>query len=68
MPAESERLRKVSYEKQLKAGMRKPGRGGLTSDRLGDAEVWTHREIITTRDKKNLGGTSTMYEAVNVNN
>lgn len=39
-PVEAERLRKISYQKQLEAGMRHPGRAGLTSDRLGDAEKW----------------------------
>ncbi|KEF56230.1 uncharacterized protein A1O9_07811 [Exophiala aquamarina CBS 119918] len=39
-PAESERLRVVSYERQLKAGLRNPGRSGLTVDRLGDAPTW----------------------------
>lgn len=39
-PAESERLRVVSYERQVEAGMRHPGRAGLTSDRLGDAPTW----------------------------
>ncbi|KAK3708404.1 hypothetical protein LTR37_011500 [Vermiconidia calcicola] len=39
-PAESERLRAVSYEKKLELGFRKPGSGGLTSDRLGDAPRW----------------------------
>lgn len=36
-PAETERLRKVSYQRQLEAGMKHPGRAGLTSDRFGDA-------------------------------
>lgn len=39
-PAEAERLRKVSYERQLERGLKRPGSAGLTSDRLGDA-VWT---------------------------
>lgn len=39
-PAEAERLRKVSYERQLERGFKHPGSAGLTSDRLGDAE-WT---------------------------
>ncbi|KAL8658014.1 MAG: hypothetical protein Q9226_001348 [Calogaya cf. arnoldii] len=40
-PRESERLRRVSYEKQLEAGFANPGSAGLTSDRWGDAERWT---------------------------
>ncbi|KAI8631982.1 hypothetical protein F5Y19DRAFT_492904 [Xylariaceae sp. FL1651] len=39
-PAETERLRRVSYQRQLEAGMKNPGSAGLTSDRLGDAEKW----------------------------
>ncbi len=40
-PKESERLRQVSYEKQLEAGFANPGSAGLTADRWGDAERWT---------------------------
>ncbi|KAI1505047.1 hypothetical protein F5X99DRAFT_301863 [Biscogniauxia marginata] len=39
-PAEHERLRNVSYQRQLEAGMRNPGRAGLTVDRVGDSEKW----------------------------
>ncbi|KIY02981.1 uncharacterized protein Z520_01446 [Fonsecaea multimorphosa CBS 102226] len=35
-PAESERLRLVSYERQVEAGFKHPGRAGLTVDRFGD--------------------------------
>ena len=37
---EAQRLRQVSYQRQLEAGMRRPGSAGLTADRLGDAEEW----------------------------
>lgn len=40
-PAESERLRNVSYQRQLEAGMKNPGRAGLTVDRFGDSEKWS---------------------------
>ena len=43
-PREAERLRQVSYEKQVEAGLANPGSAGLTSDRWGDAEKWTPRE------------------------
>lgn len=33
-PGESRRLRQVSYQRQLEAGM--PGKAGLTAERLGD--------------------------------
>lgn len=36
--AETEHLRKVSYERQLERGFKHPGRAGLTSDRFGDEE------------------------------
>ena len=39
-PAEAERLRKVSYERQLERGFSRPGSAGITVDRLGDAEEW----------------------------
>ncbi|RYP42102.1 hypothetical protein DL767_000467 [Monosporascus sp. MG133] len=34
------RLRQVSYQRQVAAGMRNPGRAGLTVDRFGDSEKW----------------------------
>ncbi|GAB7341256.1 hypothetical protein MBLNU457_7531t1 [Dothideomycetes sp. NU457] len=39
-PRESNRLRQVSYERQLERGMKNPGSAGLTADRWGDAEAW----------------------------
>jgi len=39
-PAEAERLREVSYKRQLEAGMSPAGRAGLTADRLGDSAEW----------------------------
>lgn len=39
-PKEAQRLRQVSYQRQLEAGMRNPGSAGLTADRLGDSEKW----------------------------
>ncbi|KAI0132356.1 hypothetical protein BJ170DRAFT_245030 [Xylariales sp. AK1849] len=44
-PAEAERLRNVSYQRQIEAGMNHPGRAGLTADRLGDAEEWQPRTM-----------------------
>lgn len=35
-PGENERLRKVSYERQLERGYKRPGSRGTTSDHLGD--------------------------------
>ncbi|KAB2105688.1 hypothetical protein AG0111_0g6287 [Alternaria gaisen] len=39
-PKEAQRLRQISYQRQLEAGLRNPGSAGLTTDRLGDAEKW----------------------------
>lgn len=39
-PKESNRLRHVSYERQMERGFKNPGSAGLTSDRWGDAEPW----------------------------
>jgi hypothetical protein len=39
-PREAQRLRQISYQRQLEAGMRNPGSAGLTADRLGDADAW----------------------------
>jgi hypothetical protein len=38
--AEGERLRNVSFERQLEAGMENPGSAGLTSDRWDGMAVW----------------------------
>lgn len=39
-PREAQRLRNISYHRQLAAGMPNAGSAGLTSDRLGDAIKW----------------------------
>ncbi|KAL9618942.1 MAG: hypothetical protein Q9160_006406 [Pyrenula sp. 1 TL-2023] len=39
-PREGNRLRQVSYERQMERGMKDPGNAGLTSWRVGDAERW----------------------------
>ena len=39
-PAESERLRQVSYERQLERGFKHPGSAGLVAQRLGDANPY----------------------------
>lgn len=44
-PRESERLRVVSYERQLEKGMKNPGSAGLVAERLGDADAWLPRTV-----------------------
>lgn len=39
-PAESARLRQVSYERQLERGFKNPGSAGLTAFRFGDANPY----------------------------
>ncbi len=39
-PREGQRLRMVSYEKQLEAGMSNPGSAGLVVEKFGDADDW----------------------------
>ncbi|KAK0615155.1 hypothetical protein B0T17DRAFT_592940 [Bombardia bombarda] len=48
-PIEAERLRNVSYKRQLEAGMRNPGRAGITSDRIGDAPKWVPSDELHNR-------------------
>ncbi|KAK5631048.1 hypothetical protein RRF57_006763 [Xylaria bambusicola] len=49
-PAEHDRLRNVSYQRQLEAGMKNPGMAGLTADRLGDAPRWTPKTPADSDD------------------
>lgn len=49
-PREAERLRQVSYTRQLEAGMHHPGSAGLTADRLGDAKPWIAEHRRTSND------------------
>ncbi|KAI1261095.1 hypothetical protein F5Y18DRAFT_215667 [Xylariaceae sp. FL1019] len=46
---ETGRLRRISYERQLAAGMKHPGSAGLTTDRLDDVEKW--RAPKSSRDR-----------------
>ncbi|KAK2865287.1 hypothetical protein FQN49_003731 [Arthroderma sp. PD_2] len=39
-PKEAERLRQISYERQLAAGYKNPGSAGLVVEKLGDADPW----------------------------
>lgn len=46
-PRENNRLRQVSYERQLEKGLSPAGSAGLTSDRWGDGEPWQPlKEVI----------------------
>ncbi|EMD64521.1 hypothetical protein COCSADRAFT_118006 [Bipolaris sorokiniana ND90Pr] len=43
-PRETERLRQISYEKQVEAGYRNPGSAGLVLDRWADGDKWTPKK------------------------
>jgi uncharacterized membrane protein len=40
-PREAERLRIVSYHRQLERGMKNPGSAGLVSEKFGDMNAWS---------------------------
>ncbi|KAF2770568.1 hypothetical protein EJ03DRAFT_291242 [Teratosphaeria nubilosa] len=44
-PKESERLRRISYERQLARGFKTPGFAGLVAERFGDAEPYRPRDV-----------------------
>jgi hypothetical protein len=46
-PKESNRLRQVSYERQVERGISRPGYAGLTVERFGDAEPFQPAVKIT---------------------
>lgn len=51
-PKEAERLRQVSYKKQLAAGMRNPGSSGLVVQNWGDAEKWEPLRKSVRKDEE----------------
>ena len=48
-PRENNRLRQVSYERQLERGLSPAGSAGLTSDRWGDGEPWQPLKEVTEK-------------------
>lgn len=44
-PAESTRLRQVSYERQLARGSTRPGYAGLVAEHFGDADPFEPRRL-----------------------
>ncbi|KAF1824752.1 uncharacterized protein K489DRAFT_388089 [Dissoconium aciculare CBS 342.82] len=49
-PNESNRLRQVSYERQLARGFSRPGYAGLTAERFGDAPPFVPLETPATKN------------------
>jgi len=54
-PAEGERLRQVSFERQAERGLSHPGSSGLTVDRFGDSEPWQPRTSEKELTKSDSG-------------
>lgn len=50
-PAETERLKQASYERQVERGWKKPGAAGLSSQRFGDAN-----RFVPEQKNRNGGG------------
>ncbi|KAH8728246.1 hypothetical protein GQ44DRAFT_824540 [Phaeosphaeriaceae sp. PMI808] len=57
-PKEAQRLRHVSYRRQLEAGMQRPGSAGLTTDRWGDADQWVPEQEIMEDNNNTPAGKS----------
>ncbi|CAF9919103.1 MAG: hypothetical protein GOMPHAMPRED_001679 [Gomphillus americanus] len=53
-PREAQRLRNVSYQRQLEAGMASPGSAGLVRERFADADVWVVPSLSTRSKDGNL--------------
>ena len=49
--AETERLRNVSYKRQLERGFKHPGSAGLVAERLGDCKPWIPEEEQETKKR-----------------
>ena len=54
----------MSYQRQLEAGMEKPGMAGLTADRLGDAPKWTPKLQASNEDSDGSNSTKEAPETV----
>lgn len=52
--AEGDRLKQVSYEKQLQRGWKRPGDAGLTPHKFGDLPAW--QPLKTAKERKEEGG------------
>jgi uncharacterized membrane protein len=50
-PREAERLRNVSYHRQLELGMKNPGSAGLVVEKFGDADPWVPAPAAETAPK-----------------
>lgn len=53
-PKETERLKQVSYKRQLERGFKNPGCAGITVERFGDAEPWVPSESLVEETKNEM--------------
>ena len=59
-PKEGERLREVSYQRQMERGMRNPGSAGLVPEKIGDMDAWVSKDqkLILERKDQNASDSS----------
>lgn len=62
-PRESERLRKLSYQRQLEAGMGNPGSAGLVKEKFGDSDAWVTPQTRPNIDERVSDGLKPNNEA-----
>jgi uncharacterized membrane protein len=53
-PREAERLRMVSYQRQMERGYKNPGSAGLVVEKIGDADPWVPKTTSTV-DVQEIG-------------
>jgi len=45
-PREAERLRMISYQRQLERGLKHPGSAGLVAEKIGDSHPWVPKQVV----------------------
>lgn len=66
-PAEGERLKEVSYQRQRERGFRNPGTAGLTAEKLGDANPYvpvSHRKVVDQPEELDMLSKDRRYSPV----
>jgi uncharacterized membrane protein len=59
-PKETQRLRTVSYQKQLEAGMKNPGSAGLVPEKFGDMDSWQPTKVPEEEDNALIDNVETI--------
>ncbi|KAK3053254.1 hypothetical protein LTR09_005880 [Extremus antarcticus] len=66
-PAEGERLKEVSYQRQRERGFRNPGTAGLTAEKQGDANPYvpvSHRKVVDHPEELDMLSKDRRYSPV----